>query len=257
MDSPGWKIADESASTACAADRWLRRASAWPWDRATRRRMHSQAAAKLSRTTGSPLSAQAAGPAGRSSAASRRGGGTWRERVPTRRAARRRACCTLFSWLAHMAVLLRETKGNAAPAGEHGSPFGMPRPARVEATGWRYHGPGRGAVRQNGRPAVFRSGPCSVPGMTLLAQRMSALVKPAKPPVSLFMAPARWRVPHTGRQERPDRAGPSTRRRVTTATPAGLDFSDAEAPVKALQARCPQVARRVLTGGTIEARLPA
>ncbi|MBN9205919.1 MAG: heme ABC exporter ATP-binding protein CcmA [Methylibium petroleiphilum] len=69
-------------------------------------------------------------------------------------------------------------------------------------------------------------------------------------------APTRWREPLTDRMERPDQAGPGARGRVTTATPARLDFSAAEAPVKALQARCPQAAWSVLTGGTVETRAP-
>lgn len=238
MDSPGWKIADEigivGGGTRNATYR-PRRASVWPCDQATRRRMHSHAAA------------------GRSRAASRGGGGICARTRPDPPSSTPTGRGALVAWLANMAVLLREAKGNAAPVGEHGSPSGMLRPAWVEATGWQaapHERCGRHERKARGLSigALLGAGHHAACAAHVGADEAHTSAASSTP------VPARGRDPLTGRMERPDQAGPGARGRVTTATPAWLDFSAAEAPVKALQARCPQVAWLVLTGHVVPTR---
>ena len=192
--------------------------------------------------------------AGRSRAASRGGGGIGTRTRPDPPSSTPTGCGALVAWLAYMAVLLREAKGNAAPVGEHGSPSGMLRPGWVEATGWQatVHGD---VVCHERKARGLSIG-------ALLGARQDAACtahvsagEARTSAASSTPAPARWREPLTGRMERPDQAGPGARGRVTTATPARLDFSAAEAAVKALQARCPQVAWSVLNGDVAETRV--
>lgn len=193
--------------------------------------------------------------AGRSRAARRGGGGTDARTRPDPPSSTPTGRGALVARLANMAVLLREAKGNAAPVGEHGSPSGMLRPGWVEATGWQATAH-RGVVRHERKARSLSIG-------ALLGARHDAACathvcagEACALAASSTQAPARWREPVTGRRERPDQAEPGARGRVTTATPARLDFSAAEAAVKALQARCPQVAPPVLAGGLAEARVP-
>ena len=145
-----------------------------------------------------------------------------------------------------MAFLLREAKGNAAPVGEHGSPSGMLRPGWDEATGWQATAH-RSVVRHERKARGLSIGALlGARHDTACATHVGA-GEARTSAASSTPAPARRREPLTGRMERPDQAGPGARGRVTTATPARLDFSAAEAAVKALQARCPQVATSVLT----------
>ena len=131
----------------------------------------------------------------------------------------------------------------------------MLRPGRVEATGWQATVPERGVVGHERKARGLSI------GALLGARHDAACATPVgageacAPAASSTPEPARWREPLTGRMERPDQAGPGARGRVTTATPARLDFSAAEVAVKALQARCPQVAWVVLTEGFAEARV--
>lgn len=155
-----------------------------------------------------------------------------------------------------MAVLLREAKGNAAPVGEHGSPSGMLRPGWVEATGWQAMAPLRDVVRHEKKARGLSIGALLGAWHDAACAAHVGAGEACTSAASSTPAPTRWREPLTGRMERPDQAGPSARRRVTTATPARLDFSAAEAAVKALQARCPQVARSVLNGDAAETRVP-
>ena len=238
MDSPGWKIADESASSAVVRGKRTIGLVGRVSGRVTRRLADECTLTPRQGAAGRP-SAVAAGPA--------------RERVPTLRAARRRAVALSLLDLHTWQFSFVKRRGTPLPSGNMVPRLGCFDPGRSK----RLDGEPRpqGGVARHERKAhglsigallgAWHDAACAAHAGAGEASTSAASATPA---------PARGREPLAGRQERPDRAGPGTRGRVTTATPAGLDFSAAEAPVKALQARCPQVARRVLTAGPAEAR---
>lgn len=238
MDSPDWKIADESASLAVG--------------RGTRTiglvgRVSGREARRLAdECTLTPPQ----GAAGRQVAVA---AGSARERVPTLRAARRRAVALSFLGLHTWQFSFVKRRGTPLPSGNMVPRLGCFGPRGSKRLDGKPR-PVRGVVRHERKARGLSIG-------ALLGARHHAACaacvgagEARTSAASSTPAPARWREPLTDRMERPDQAGPGARGRVTTATPARLDFSAAEAPVKALQARCPQVAWPVLTGRVVRTR---
>lgn len=237
MDSPGWKS---------PTNRHRRRS---PWTAGPVERAHGCGAGQLADERRTQAAAGQAGATGRSSAATRGGGRVWARTRPDPPSSTPTACSTLGAGEAHMAVLHREAKGNAAPAGEHGSPSGMLWPGWGRSGWMASHGPARGVVRHEKKARGLSIGALLGAWHGAACAAHVGAAETGKSPVSAILAPTRWWGPRADRPKRSDQAQPGARRRVTTATPARLDFSAAEAPVKALQARCPHVAEPVWTIG--------
>jgi hypothetical protein len=181
--------------------------------------------------------------------------GPARERVPTLRAARRRAVALSLLDLHAWQFSFVRRRGTPLPSGNLIPRLGCFGPRGSKRLNGKPRPPVRGVVRHERKARGLSIGALLGAGHDAACAAHIGAGEARTSAASSTSAPARWQEPLTGRMERPDQAGPGARGRVTTATPARLDFSAAEAPVKALQARCPQVARSVLTGGFAEARV--
>lgn len=229
--SPGWKIADESTSLAVVRTKRTIGLVGRVSGRVTRRLADECTLTPQQDAAGRP-GAVPVGPA--------------RERVPTLRAARPRAEALSLLDLHTWQFSFVKRRGTPLPSGNMVPRLGCFGPGGSKRLDGKPR-PHRGAVRHERKARGLSIG-------ALLGARHDAACathvgagEASTSAASATLAPARWREPLTGRMERPDQAGPGARGRVTTATPARLDFSAAEAAVKALQARCPQVATSVLT----------
>ncbi len=231
MGSPGWKIADKSASLSVVRGKRPIGLVGRVAGRVTRRLADECTLTPRRGAAGRP-GAVAAGPA--------------RERVPTPRAARRRAVALSLLDLHTWQFSFVKRRGTPLPSGNMVPRLGCFGPGGSKRLDGKPR-PHKGVVRHERKAhglsigALLRAWHDAACAAHVGAGEASASA------ASSTLAPARWREPLTDRRVRPDQAGPGARGRVTTATPATLDFSAAEAAVKALQARCPQVATAVLT----------
>lgn len=239
MDSPGWKIADESASLAVVRGARPVGLVGRVSGRETSRLADECTLTSRQGAAGRPV-AVAAGPA--------------RERVPTLRAARRRAVALSLLDLHAWQFSFVKRRGTPLPPGNMVPRLGCFDPRGSKRLDGKPR-PVRGMVRHERKARGLSIGALLGAGHDAACAAHVGAGEAHASAASSTPAPARWREPLTGRMERPDQAGPGARGRVTTATPARLDFSAAEAPVKAVQARCPQVAPPVLAGGLAEARV--
>lgn len=238
MDSPGWKIADESASLAVGRGTRPIGLVGRVSGRETRRLADECTLTPRQGAAGRPV-AVAAGPA--------------RERVPTLRAARRRAVALSLLDLHTWQFSFVKRRGTPLPSGNMVPRLGCFGPGGSKRLDGRPR-PHEGVVRHERKARGLSIGALLGAWHHAACAAHVGAGEASTSAASSTPAPTRWRVPLTGRMERPDQAKPGARGRVTTATPARLDISGAEAPMKALQARCPQIAAPVLIEHVVPTR---